>query len=505
MSENSDPEKLTDFVRSEWRGRNVTVMGLGRFGGGVAVVRFLVEAGATVSVTDLASHSQLQTSLDALSDVKVAEYVLEEHPARLFTDCDTLVVNPAVRPNHELVELAVASGAEVSSEIELFCRYCPAEIIGVTGSNGKSTTASLTHHLLQRGMQDGRRVWLGGNIGVSLLPHLNAVSQQDVVVLELSSFQLTRLVTRRFRPRIAIITNFSANHLDWHGTVESYQAAKRGLLAAQQRDDAAVLPDSFDLTDWKPRGSVLRFGLMDEGEDGAHWEDDVLILRGRKPPETWFASPRSAGSASRPDTPAGPGPVRVEEAVRIPIPTTLYGAHNRKNVAAAACAAWLWGVDVSTLPSSVRSFPGLPHRFSCVAEHNGRRFIDDSIATTPDSVIAALETLGSSVIILAGGYDKGACLSEMAKVIARKAKAAFLMGQTASILEEAILSEPDRSCRTVQCGRDFDDTFLQAVALSEPGDIVLLSPGCASFGWFRDFRDRGEQFTALVNQWMSES
>jgi UDP-N-acetylmuramoylalanine--D-glutamate ligase len=483
-------------------------MGLGSFGGAVSATRFLSDAGGVVSVTDLRSEEQLAASLSQLDGLRLKQVALGQHPLELFTNCDVLVVNPAVRPDDPFVQAAVQAGAEITSEVDLFCRFNPAPVIGVTGSNGKSTTSALIHHLLVRTRdQPNSRYWLGGNIGGSLLPQLDDISSSDIVVLELSSFQLESLRRRRFRPRIAIITNLTPNHLDWHNTMAAYHRAKHGVLDAQFRDDAAVLPDDTggDVT-WSPRGMFWRFGIGDSGEDGVFLEDDLLIARSGQ--RFHFDRRVSTSVVSDPithETAARPARAAVEEVVRCRLPRQLPGDHNRRNVAAATCATWLAGGELSRVNDALQVFQGLPHRLQFVVERGGRRFFNDSIATTPESSIEALNVFQSRIVMLAGGHDKGLDLSEFAGAIARSASATVLMGQTSGLLREQILQRSNRNCRKVVCGRDFEDSFRQAVALSKPGDIVLLSPGCASYGWFRDFRERGNRFVELAMQWTDES
>lgn len=461
----------------------VTVMGLGRFGGGVAAARFLASQGAQVAVTDLRQADELQESLAQLAEVPVAAWALGEHPERLFRECDLLVVNPAVRPDDPYVALARERGTPVTTEIDLFCRHNPAPVIGVTGSNGKSTTTALIYHLLQHAWQNvTRRAWLGGNIGISLLERLPDIRPEDLVVLELSSFQLELLRQHRFRPLIGILTNFTPNHLDWHGSLDAYQRAKQGLFDAQLTTDAALLPDeSDDGARWRIRGRLLRFGTHDTGENGAFLEDGVLTLRCSQ-------SGTSRGGS-------------LEEALRFQQPPQLVGRHNQLNLAAACGAAWLAGAAPELFAPAVQSFQPLPHRLQQVAERCGRRFFNDSIATTPESAIQALRVFRQRIILLAGGYDKGQDLSQFAAEIRRHAAAVVLMGQTAESLRRQIELTEGAGQPVISVGRDFADSFSQAVALSRPGDIVLLSPGCASYGWFRDYRERGELFEQLARDW----
>ncbi len=461
--------------KTDFAGRRVTVLGLGRNAGGVAAARYLARLGALVTVTDLQDETLLRDSMQQLSDVDIQRFVLGGHPEAVFRECDVLVVNPAVRPDHSGVLLARGLGVEITSEIELFCRANQATVIGVTGSNGKSTTSALIHHLLQQSWQnEQRRVWLGGNIGISLLDQLDRIAAGDIVVLELSSFQLELLRQRRFRPKIAVITNFSPNHLDWHGTAAAYRRAKQGILDSQLPTDAAVLP-TVNGSDpgWRARARVFRFGNGDTEEDGVFLEPGCLVLRSG----------------------------RIEDTMRGAQPPQLPGAHNRLNIAAAACAAWLAGADPAGCADALMSFIPLPHRLQFVAERFGRRFVNDSLATTPESAIQGLRAINGRIILLAGGYDKGQNLAEFAAEIAQHATGVVLLGQTAPMLQRLIRAQDRQNETAVRVARNPTDGFLQAVALSRPGDTVLLSPGCASFDWYRDYRDRGEQFSEMARAW----
>ncbi len=506
-------DELLSDIAEYCTGRRVTVMGLGKFGGGVAAARFLARNGARVTVTDTKPAEELHDSVEQLSDVHIDRWVFGHHPPEVFSECDLLIVNPAVKPSSGGITEAKSRGIEVTTEIEIFCRFNRAPLIAVTGSNGKSTTTALIHHLLTHAWQnESRRSWLGGNIGISLLDQLTNISADDRVVLELSSFQLEILRQRRFRPDIAVITNFTPNHLDWHETLDAYRLAKQGILNAQLPSDAAILPEFGDddndrdmRTDWKTRGRVYRFDVVDSGSDGAFLEDGILSLR----------------SKSLPVTPAGPGlpnihpPARLslpgrqftdeggcfEEALRFDQPAQLPGRHNRLNIAAASCAAWLAGADPARFSDVIRTFTPLPHRLQQVAERFGRRFYNDSIATTPESAIQALRVFPGRIVLLAGGYDKGQDLTAFAEEIAQRAAAVILMGQTAEQLR-TLLENPGQQYRpTIRIGQDFSDAFSQAVALTQPGDIVLLSPGCASYGWFRDYRERGDLFLKMAQDW----
>lgn len=455
----------------------VTILGLGRFGGGAAAARFLAEQGAQVTITDLKTASDLADVLTSLQDLPLTRLELGSHPPDVFTECRMLVVNPAVPPGHPGIEAARARGADITTEIELFLRHQRGQVIGVTGSNGKSTTAALIHHLLTAA---GIAAWLGGNIGISLLPKLTHIDQRHWVVLELSSFQLELLRPRKFRPQIALLTSFSPNHLDWHGTLEAYRLAKQSLFSSQNATDFSIVPllatePANSGKEWRIRGRRHEFGVEDSGLDGAFFEGRTLILR------------TSHG--------------RSEDCLPLSVPPQLPGDHNRSNLAAAACAAWLAGASPGGFSTALKSWRPLPHRLQCVAERGGRQFWNDSIATTPESAIAALQHASGRAILLAGGFDKGQDLRPLADAICRHARGVVLMGQTAPALLQHLQNSASRAAPAARIAADFPAAFRLAVEMSRPGDMVLLSPGCASYGWFRDYRDRGDQFIRMAQEW----
>ncbi len=472
--------ELSDI--SDYGGLKVTVLGLGTFGGGVGAATFLAERGAIVTVTDLRSETQLQDSVKQLADVPLAGLFLGSHPDAAVVDAQLLVVNPAVKPDCEIVERCRRDGVIITSEIGLFLHHNPAPVVAVTGSNGKSTTAALTCQMLQAHVAaTGHSVWLGGNIGHSLLPSIGDIQPDDIVVLELSSFQLHALRASGFAPEVAVVTNFAPNHLDWHRTLEHYRTAKQVLLQRQLRNHMAVLPTDLDEADgWRVRGQCLRFGIQDDGEDGVFFDSGSLILRRG----------------------------RIEDAVRMDQPAQIPGAHNRQNIAAAACAAWSIGADPNGFSQALANYEPLAHRLQLVAHGRGLRFYNDSLATTPESAIAALKSFSQPCVIIAGGSDKGSDLRPLAEAIQSRAVAAVLIGETASVLADhlsalTMLDGNQRPCR-VHVATDFADAFSLAVAVAPQGSIVLLSPGCASFGWFKDFRDRGDRFRNLALQWLTE-
>jgi UDP-N-acetylmuramoylalanine--D-glutamate ligase len=463
------PPPLANFT-----GRRVTVMGLGQFGGGIGAVRFLLDRGAQVTVTDLRTAEQLAESLRQIGVERLAGLALGEHRPEDFEQADLIVVNPAVKPGHRLLERARAAGVLLSSEMNLFWQHCRGRKIVVTGSTGKSTTASL---LAQGLLSAGRRAWLGGNIGVSLLPHVDDIAPDDWVVLELSSFQLADLARLQPRPDVAVVTNFFPNHLDWHGTLDDYREAKQAALNWQRPEDIAVLnADDPDVPLWLTDARVVWFGRETFTDlPGVSIGKDALQIRDAQ--RSWTV----------PATALAP-------ALRSP--------HGLRNVAAAAGAlVGGIGLTLDDIFPALQNFEPLPHRLQTLGEIAGRTFINDSKATTPEATIAALRSVAQPILLIAGGKDKGVDLSALADEIAQRAKGVALIGDTAETLAQQILAarRADQSTPpALHLAASLDDAVRWAWPQSAAGDAILLSPGCASHAEFANYERRGERFGELI-------
>ncbi|MCL2700174.1 MAG: UDP-N-acetylmuramoyl-L-alanine--D-glutamate ligase [Phycisphaerae bacterium] len=437
--------------------KKVTVVGLGHFGGGVGVTRWLCGQGAIVTVTDSASPETLASSVAQLADLNVT-FHLGGHDEADFTRADLLVVNPAVPKNLPCIEKSHAASVRRTSEINLFLERCPCPVVGVTGSVGKSTTTAMIGEILARRFT----THVGGNIGGSLLTTLGDIRPNHVVVLELSSFQLEDLPRLGISPRVAVVTNLKPNHLDRHGTMEHYADAKKNIFRFQRPDDVLVLnaDDSTTVT-WaeEARGRVVFFH-----HKGA---------RGRKAE---------------------------------PFELLLPGMHNQDNAQAAWAAASQLGVDRATAADALKNFTGLEHRLQFVAERGGVRFYNDSKCTTPEGAIVALEAFPSGkIVILVGGSDKGVSFASLGVALAQRAKCVITLGATRDQLFAAVedaLRRDDLPAAPdglgVLTAESFDEAVALAVAHAEPGDVVLLSPACASYDMFTNYEERGRRFVELV-------
>ncbi len=467
----------------DYRDLPVTVMGLGRFGGGLGAVKFLLDRGAKVTVTDLRPESQLADTLKEFDASRLVRLQCGGHVDADFAEAQLVVVNPAVKPGCPWLAKLRERGVPLTSEMSLFWQHNRGHVVGVTGSNGKSTTTALIAHLLKTA---GRTVHLGGNLGVSLLPIVDQIKPTDWVVLELSSFQLADLDRIQASPEIAVVTNFAPNHLDWHPDLDDYRRAKQTIVRWQTANSTAVLnADDVDVREWPTRGQRIFFGQSTS--------DTPLGCQRAALEGIWLKLELThrEGEAPHPT-------LEIPVGDLFPLP----GEHNRMNAAAAICAALAAGVDPETIPAGLQTFHGLPHRLEFVGEVAGRRFYNDSLATTPESAICALRAFPGRLLLLAGGYDKKVDLTAFAQEAASRCTAVAWMGQTAPQLESVAAQVSGPALAVHSASRRITHTLQEAFdwiwAQSNPGDTILLSPACASFDWFLNFADRGDQFRRLV-------
>lgn len=446
-------------------GKRIVVMGLGRFGGGLDSVLFAVKSAAfRILATDLAKPEQLGKTLSGLEGLDI-EYRLGEHRLEDFTDTDVIIVNPAVPPDNQYLAAAKQAKVTLTSQVELFFRLCPAPIVGITGSNGKSTTTSLIYHLLAAGQ--GRqltipyhKVWLSGNIGDRpFLGMLEQIQAEDIVVLELSSFQLEQLSRIKAAPYVSVITNLTPNHLDRHGTFEAYCAAKECIFRNQKLESFNPCLSIFNAEDTITRG----------------WYDKYKQQRGRK--TVLFHS-----------NDISPDILKTYK---------LIGRANQSNLAAALKVAEHFGISKEQILSAVSSFQSLPDRLQLVAEINGIRWYNDSKSTTPVSTIAALEGIEEPKILIAGGYDKHIPFDQLGKVIAKSVKAVVLLGQTAEKIQDSIHNAGGNSV-TIRRAESMPQAVEFCRQLAVFGDVVLMSPACASWDMFENYQQRAQIFTESV-------
>ncbi|MGH7176627.1 MAG: UDP-N-acetylmuramoyl-L-alanine--D-glutamate ligase [Tepidisphaeraceae bacterium] len=427
------------------RGQRITVAGLGRFGGGIEVCRWLASQGAKVLVTDREPAERLGESVQKLAGLPL-EFRLGEHRVEDFTSADVIVTSPALPPRNEFLEAARRAGVPVTTEVRLFIERCPCPILGVTGTKGKSTTSAMLGEILRR----RHTTWVGGNIGGSLLGELDRMSSSDRVVLELSSYMLEHLRGMSWSPHVAIVTMISPDHLEWHGSYESYVDAKKNILRFQKPTDAAVLSDSDPTTPDFARQTPGRVSYF--GSQGAPFEIGLI------------------------------------------------GAHNQANAQAAWVAASTQDVSRDDAQVALAGFKALPHRLQVVAELGGVKWIDDSIATIPQAAVAACGAFPDGTVIqIVGGYDKHLDMGSMHDQLSRRCKAILTIGALGPAIAGAVRNNPRATADVHECD-ELARAVEKARALAAPGDVILLSPGCASYDQFVNFEARGDAFTALARQ-----
>ncbi|MCK5113726.1 MAG: UDP-N-acetylmuramoyl-L-alanine--D-glutamate ligase [Phycisphaerae bacterium] len=427
----------------EFANRRVTVVGLGRFGGGVGAAKWLCEQGAKVTVSDAADPATLTESIAALDGYDV-EFHLGEHLEADFLDTDLLVVNPAMPKTHPLLQRSAKAGVSRTTEINLFMERCAAPIVGITGSVGKSTTTAMAGAILSRKLT----THIGGNIGKSLLPDLPQIRSDHVVVLELSSFQLEDTPGIKAAPHIALVTNLLPNHLDrYNGDIFAYADAKKNIFRFQG-----------------PAGTLI---LNHQCTTSSAWADEA-------PGKVEFFDPTDHAH------------------FELVIP----GRHNQANAQAAWAIAKCFNISRYEAAQGLLSFHGLEHRLQFVAKRNGVRYYNDSKCTTPDGAIVGLEAFETGrTILLLGGYDKGMSFDELASKATAHAKNAIAYGAAKDAIADSFARiSPPPEADFFAVTDDLSAAMKLAETHAEPGDVILLSPACASYDQFSNYEQRGEFF-----------
>ncbi len=447
-------------------GETILIIGLGR--SGLASARVLAERHVTLFATDEKPVSELSQAIST-AEAAGARFIEPSHLDGILGELDCAVLSPGVPPTSPVVRRLHAANVPVLGEIEVAYRLCKAPIVAVTGTKGKSTTTALIGHLLRA---SGYGVRVGGNIGNPLIAEVEGAGADEWVVAEVSSFQLETI--RAFRPRVAVLLNIVPDHLDRYHSMEEYAEAKYRIFANQSMSDWFV----GNLDD--PRIRALHWGA-------------ATRVQAR---QVWFSleNPDRATMYLRDGmliyAPIGGDPRPVPLVSRDEIP--LRGEHNVRNAMAALLAALAVGVQAAGLRDAIRTFEPMPHRLRTVAEIDGVRYVDDSKATNPASVVAALLAYDAPIVLIAGGRSKGTSFAEMGAAIAERASALIAIGESASEIARAA------SGVTVVRADSMDEAVRRARELAAPGGVVLLSPGCASFDMFDSAEDRGERFAAAV-------
>ena len=428
------------------------------------LIDFLLKLGARVSAFDKKSPDEIGEVARELKEKNV-DLVLGEKYLNDLSDFDIIFKTPSMRIDSPAFVKAKEKGAYITSEMEEFIRYCPAKIYGVTGSDGKTTTTTLMYNILKK---QGYKSWIGGNIGTPLFSEVEEITPDDRVVIELSSFQL---MTMNISPEVAVITNVSPNHLDIHKDMEEYIMAKKNIFKYQSNSDLLVLNKDNELTNsitGEALGKVRQFSIKEKLNKGGYLNKDSLCIDG-------------------------------DEVCKLS-EIKLKGMHNVENLLAAFCAL-KDDVNIESMREIATTFSGVEHRCEFVREINGVKYYNDSIASSPTRTLAGLKAFEKPVILIAGGYDKKIPFDILAEEGYSKIKTLVLMGATKYKIKEAF--ENLELKKHVHIPIIMANSLVEAVnsarKVSCRGDVVTLSPACASFDMFANFEIRGNMFKEIVN------
>jgi UDP-N-acetylmuramoylalanine--D-glutamate ligase len=442
-------------------GKKVLIVGFGKTG--EALAGFLVGRGARVTVSEIRDQARLGRKM-ALWRSRGVLFETGRHLPLTFLKAELIIPSPGAAALAE-IKAAEKAGVPVISEIELAARHLKGTIVGITGTNGKSTTATLAHKILK---EAGFRSFLAGNIGTPLISFVERSRDQHVYVTEISSFQLEHLET--FRAAVSVFLNISQNHLDWHGTFEDYFRAKKRLLETQSPDDAAILNADDRMLDRLARqipAQTYFFSRRRKVRRGCFLRDGWIVLR-------------DGGK---------------EEHLMKPAEIPLPGLHNIENVMAAALVGRILGAGIRTMRSSIRSFSGLEHRLEPVLSLRGVDFINDSKATTVDATIKAVQSFKKRIVLILGGRDKGADFRLLRRPLRRIVKKVILLGESKTKIATAL-----RGVVPAAEARTLGEATRLAFAAARRGEIVLLAPACTSFDMFTNFEARGRAFKREVRK-----
>lgn len=444
----------------ELRGKKIVVIGMGKTG--IATASFLGSRGATVVAVDEKPSGEWG---DLFEPLRPEPWMtIGSYDASAIDGADLVVPSPGIPPHHDLLRAALAKRIPIMSEIELAYRFIKAPIIAVTGTNGKTTTTTLLGRILAHA---GKKVFVGGNIGNPLIGYAGSAQTDDFIVAEISSFQLQWI--KAFRPHAAVLLNITCDHVNYHGSFEEYRRVKASLFENQQNNDLAILNAEDETQEGlaaAAKAQVVRFSSRRELETGIFLKDDFIVYR-------------------RPDGAGERYPVSM---IHLP------GLHNVENVMAAVAAARFCGCSPEAIIEAVSEFRGLAHRIEFAGEKNGIKFYDDSKGTNVDAVIRALQTFSAPVILLLGGRDKDGNFEALRTLIGAKTKQVILFGEA----RDRILPQLGEMVVPAAKEPTLKAAIGHAYRIAGPGDIVLLSPGCASFDEFANYKERGDFFKDVV-------
>ena len=458
-----------------YSGKKIVVIGVARQG--QALARFFTKRGAQVVLTDTREAEHLSEELMVLQNLPVSLDLGGHHP-EILDGADLVCVSGGVPLTIPFIQEALIRHIPLSNDSQIFLEECPCMVAGITGSAGKSTTTALTGLMAKTTFEmksNRQKAWVGGNIGNPLIDYLDEIGEDDLAIMELSSFQLELM---KKSPQVAAVLNITPNHLDRHHSMDAYIDAKSHILWFQKADDIAILNRddavSWDLVD-EIKGDLVSFGLNkpDSCSNGTYVDQDSVWLQ-----------------------------IGKEKLKMFPVEwIQLRGKHNLYNVLAASAIAAATTLALPAIQTAVEEFQGIPHRLETVREVNGVTWINDSIATAPERTIAALESISEPVVLLLGGRDKDLPWDKLAAIVRNKVERVIIFGEAAQIINDAIgPRKPGQFLKSVVTTIDLAEALKTAQIQAQPGEVVLLSPGGTSYDAFKDFEERGQFFRDWVNQ-----
>jgi UDP-N-acetylmuramoylalanine--D-glutamate ligase len=449
-----------------FKGKKVAVLGFGQEGSSAA--NFLLEKGATISIFDVRSQDKFEKSKISEFKNKGVSFGFDLYP-KDFSEFDLVLRSPGISPLSSVIQRVKAQGVKVTSVTKIFFDLCPCPIIGVTGTKGKGTTSSLIYEMLKK---QGFDAYLGGNIGLPPLEFLSSLKHDSWVVLELSSFQLQDLTKS---PKISVLLMITSEHLDYHRDVKEYIEAKRNILRYQAPADFAVINRDYpgsNESDIYTQAQVYHVSRERDSEQGCYIRDGHVVIK-----------------------------VNGDETKVIPTKDILLpGRHNLENACAASMAAYLAGVEIQNIAGVLKEFKGLAHRLELVRVFGGVRYYDDSFSTTPETAIAAIEAFEDNKILILGGSSKHSDFTRLGKVICetKNIKAIIGIGEEWERIR-AELKVESAKFKVIEGCKNMKEIVEKAREIAEAGDVVLLSPACASFDMFQNYKERGIKFKHFVN------
>lgn len=457
-------------MMKDWNGKRVVILGAARQG--IALARWLNQHGATVILSDKRPEGELASAREVLSGLPI-QWALGGHPLGLLDHTDLLCISGGVPTDLPIVKEAIKRGIPLSNDTQIFMEAAPCKTVGITGSAGKTTTSALLGNMAKDAY--GEKAFVGGNIGDPLINYVDDMQPDDLAILEISSFQLEQM---SISPNVAAILNITPNHLDRHGTMEAYTAAKARILEFQSGTDIAVLgrddAGAWSLHD-KVKGKLNSFGFSKIADDseGTYYEEGILYL--------------------------------YDHRVDIPLlrrdQIQLRGDHNVMNVLAAFAIGHAAKFQLDVMLTAAEEFRGVPHRLEFVRELHGACWYNDSIATTPERTTAAIHSFQEPIVLLLGGRDKDLPWEDLATLIHQRVDHVILFGEAAKKIEKTVTANGSgKRLFTLDRVKHLHEAIFKAAEVAESGDVVLLSPGGTSFDEFKDFEERGEKFRLWVQE-----